>query len=157
MLLNGNLAHTTYLGLLFRMWYSSASEIPVLKHDIRNVHCIYGQASGVPGPPPPMVWSGIGGGGWRVRSVVWPVGWGAAVGGQGSQRGPGSYASPTQAINLITWGVFLFSLTLTCTTAESLKQSINRHPNQPTPQTLPKLLSTLGLITLLNPKLKSLS
>ena len=28
--------------------------------------------------------------GWRV---VWPVGWGAAVGGHGSQRGPGSYAS----------------------------------------------------------------
>ena len=30
--------------------------------------CIYGQASGVPGPPPPhMVWSGTGGGGGRKR------------------------------------------------------------------------------------------
>ena len=32
--------------------------------------------------------------------------------------------------------------------ALSLKQSINRHLNQPTSQTLPKLLSTLSLITL---------
>ena len=67
---------------------------------------IYGQASGVPAPPPQ---------GWRVRRVVWPVGCGAAVGGNGSQRGPGSYASPAQARNLMTWGVFLFLLTLTCT------------------------------------------
>ena len=64
-----------------------------------------------PAPPPPQ-WYGLvgvggGGGGWRVRRVVWPVGWGAAVGGHGSQRGPGSYAIPTQAINPITWGVFL--------------------------------------------------
>ena len=65
-----------------------------------------------PAPPPPQ-WYGLagvggGGGGWRMRRVVWPV-------GHGSQRGPGSYASPTQAINPITWGVFLFLLTLTCT------------------------------------------
>ena len=31
--------------------------------------------------------------------------------------------------------------------ALSLKQNIDRHPNQPTPQTFPKLLSTRSLIT----------
>ena len=33
-----------------------------------------------------MVWSGRGGGGggWRMQRVVWPVGWGAAVGDHGS-------------------------------------------------------------------------
>ena len=46
-----------------------------------------------------MVWSGrlvgVGGGGaGRVRRVVWPVGWGAAVGGHGSQRGPGILHKP---------------------------------------------------------------
>ena len=90
---------------------------------IQNV-CVYiyiyvkgnGQASGVSSPPRPMVWSGRGwggGGGWRVRRGVGAVGWGAAGGGQGSQRGPGSYA--TQAINPIRSDMFLCLLNLTCT------------------------------------------
>ena len=57
--------------------------------NIQKYTAIYGQASGVP-PPSRVGRRGGGGGGWRVRRVVWPVGWGAAVGGQ---RGPGSYAS----------------------------------------------------------------
>ena len=63
-------------------------------------------------PPPPSQWYGLVevGGGWRVRRVVWL---GGVLLWAGSQRGPGSYASPTQAISPITWGVFLFSITLT--------------------------------------------
>ena len=80
-----------------------------------------------PAPPPPMVWSGrVGGGGenlggawgWRMRRVVWPVEWGAAVDGHGSlghREGRDLYASPAQAMNPVTWGMFLFLLTLTCT------------------------------------------
>ena len=76
-----------------------------------------------------MVWSGV----WRSRPPPPPHGMGGGGGGlayaesglagwvgcccgrpwvTGSQKGPGSYASPTQAINPITWGVFLFLLTL---------------------------------------------
>ena len=46
------------------------------------IYGLYGQASGRPGPPPNGM-SGRVGGGWRVRRVVWPVGWGAAVGAMG--------------------------------------------------------------------------
>ena len=35
--------------------------------------CIYGQASGVPSPPPPMVWSGTG---WGGGAGVCGEGWG---------------------------------------------------------------------------------
>ena len=49
-------------------------------------------------------------------------------GGQGSQRGPGSFANPTQAINPITWGVFLFLLTLTCTVTNTLNLTPNPKP-----------------------------
>ena len=60
--------------------------------------CIYGQAYCV--QPPPQ-WCGLVGvgGGWRVSGRLGGV---LLGGGQGSQRGPGSYASPTQAINPIT-------------------------------------------------------
>ena len=61
---------------------------------------IYGQASGVPSPPPPMVWSGkVGGEGGRACAdrdgAVAARWWGWCWGGQGS------HASPTQAINPI--------------------------------------------------------
>ena len=75
-------------------------------------------------PPPPMV-KGGGGGSGRLCGVL--------GGGQGSQRGPGSYASPTQAINPLTEGVFL-PLHLT----PNPKPRLNA--NQPAPQTLPKAL-----------------
>ena len=57
---------------------------------------IYGQASGVPSPPPPMVWSGTGwgGGGWRVRRGVGAVG--AAAGETARRHRQGRHS--TQAL-----------------------------------------------------------
>ena len=61
---------------------------------------IYGQASGVPSPPPPPQWYGLpgvwGGGGWRVRKgvgAVWSCRWMVGVLAARATRN----ASPSQA------------------------------------------------------------
>ena len=54
--------------------------------------------SGVWHPPPPIVWSGRGeGGGWG-RGGLAGAERGRLLAGQWSQRGQGSYASPTQTL-----------------------------------------------------------
>ena len=64
----------------------------------------YGQASGVPSPPPPngMVWYGVGGGGGLACAERgggrWSCSW---RNGQASQTRPAKYANPTLAINPI--------------------------------------------------------
>ena len=91
---------------------------------------IYGQASGVPSPPP-----------YHRDGAVAARWWGWCWGGQGS------HASPTQAINPIRKPMLLFLLTLTCT----LNPTPNPKPrlnasSKPKAEHEPSTLTNLALV-----------
>ena len=98
-------------------------------------------------PPPPMVWSGRGGGlAWAERGRGgWDAVW---VDRAGILRKLFTSRAPYH-IGHVPVSIPGTSLLLNPVLMQALrlKQDINRHPNQPTPQTLPKLLSTRSLLT----------